>query len=335
VVTGEYAIVVDLDEEALERVGDRGGQAAYRDLRRLFKRRGLEWKQDGLYSGAADPATVVLAAQEAARELLWFAAAVRAVQLLHIGEQSDLMPTVVEAARDRAASTMLDDPAVADQPRPSRGLDLRRRDFIVLAVLLAVVALVSVVVIRGPGRVKGPGGVAAAHSTIYDGLAMPSPWRLTPPLALHNYIGTPVNITSYRGKAVLVTFLYVHCPNVCPIITSKLHTALQDMSPTERSEVQIIAVSVDPRGDTPAAVAKFLADHEMTGRMQYLIGTLGQLGPVWKNWYVGSERESDPELVAHTALVYGVTASGKIATLYQSSFNPSQIVHDVPLLART
>jgi len=41
----------------------------------------------------------------------------------------------------------------------------------------------------------------------------------------------------------------------------------------------------------------------------------------------------NPELVAHTALVYGITAHGRIRTIYSSSFAPSDIVRDVPRLA--
>ena len=72
---------------------------------------------------------------------------------------------------------------------------------------------------------------------------------------------------------MLVTFLYTNCPDICPLITSNLRVALNLMGPSVASKVQIIAVSVDPRGDTPKAVAAFLARHEMTGRMQYLIGS--------------------------------------------------------------
>ena len=38
----------------------------------------------------------------------------------------------------------------------------------------------------------------------------------------------------------------------------------------------------------------------MTGRMKYLIGGAGQLGPVWKAWNVGSTRDPvNPQFVAH------------------------------------
>ena len=41
---------------------------------------------------------------------------------------------------------------------------------------------------------------------------MLDPPKPAPPLALRNYLGQPVNIDSYRGKVVLVTFLYTTCP---------------------------------------------------------------------------------------------------------------------------
>jgi cytochrome oxidase Cu insertion factor (SCO1/SenC/PrrC family) len=68
--------------------------------------------------------------------------------------------------------------------------------------------------------------------------------------------------------------------------------------------------------------------------MQYLIGSPSQLARTWAAWSVGSTREvGQPDRVAHSALVYGITASGALKTLYPSSFDPSQIVHDAPRLA--
>ena len=72
----------------------------------------------------------------------------------------------------------------------------------------------------------------------------------------------------------------------------------------------------------------------MTGQMQYLVGSAGQLAPVWKAWNVGSQQDAtNPEFVAHSALVYGVSASGKLMTIYPANFKPADIVHDVPKLA--
>ena len=156
-----------------------------------------------------------------------------------------------------------------------------------------------------------------------------------PPLKLQNSLGKPVNIDDYRGKAVLITFIYDHCPDVCPLIVGNLHTAQQELG-SEASKLQIIAVSVDPVGDTPKTVAAFLKEHQMTGRMQYLIGSKSQLERTWRAWGITSKStptNNNPGAVEHSALVYGISGSGKVTTLYPSNFKPKEIVHDVPLLA--
>lgn len=74
----------------------------------------------------------------------------------------------------------------------------------------------------------------------------------------------------------------------------------------------------------------------MTGRMEYLIGSHPELEKVWRDWSILAKATpitKDPDLVEHSALVYGISASGRITTLYQHDFVPSQIVHDVPILA--
>jgi protein SCO1/2 len=211
------------------------------------------------------------------------------------------------------------------------GLDFRV--LISLTVLVVVAGVVALVAIGGQSGEHAARAQALAHD--FDAAAVLEPARPAPPLALHNYMGQPVNIDSYRGKVVLVTFLYTNCPDICPLITSNLRVALNMMGPAKDSKVQIIAVSVDPRHDTPKAVAAFLARHGMTGRMQYLIGSAKELAPVWKAWGVGSERDLEqPQFINHTGLVYGITASGKRLTLYASSFEPSEIAHDVPELAK-
>jgi protein SCO1/2 len=174
-----------------------------------------------------------------------------------------------------------------------------------------------------------------ASAANYSG-ATANPPKPAPALQLSNYNGKPVNIDQYKGKAVLVTFIYDHCPDICPLIVSNLHAAQNQMSAAERKQLQIIAVSVDPKGDTPQTVKTFLADHQMTGRMDYLIGSRPQLENVWADWNIKQKNDpsnKNPDAVEHSALIYGISGTGDITTLYPANFKPDQIVHDVPKLA--
>ncbi len=216
------------------------------------------------------------------------------------------------------------------RPRPSSRLKV----LAVIAVLALAAALASGCGSSSKSGTQGSTtGASAASTSKYESAGVLEPVRPAPPLALKNYLGQPVNIDSYRGKAVLVTFVYTHCPDVCPLMIGNLHNA-QALMGKEASKAQIIAVSVDPKGDTPKTVAHFLALHDQTGKMQYLIGNKKELAAVWKAWGVGAERDAgNPDLVEHSGLVYGITGSGKRLTIYSANFKPSEIAHDVPLLA--
>jgi protein SCO1 len=210
------------------------------------------------------------------------------------------------------------------------GLDLR----VILSLVLVVIAVgvVAAVAIGGSSHAKPQREQAlTAH---FDAAAVLEPPTPVPPLQLHNYLGQSVNLANYKGKAVLVTFLYAHCPDICPLIASNLRVAQNLMSKTTRSRVQMIAVSVDAKGDTRKAVATFLARHGLTGRMQYLTGSARELARVWEAWGVGTSRDaSRPEFVNHTGLIYGITGSGERLTVYSPEFKPAEVAHDVPLLA--
>jgi protein SCO1 len=199
-------------------------------------------------------------------------------------------------------------------------------------VLPAGILLLCLAAIAGCGGSGSSDATAKAPS--YSG-AVASHSRQAPPLKLDDSLGKPVNIRDFHGKAVLVTFIYDHCPDVCPIIVGNLHTAQQQLGP-RASKLRIVAVSVDPKGDTPQTVKHFLAEHQMTGKMQYLIGSRPQLERVWSAWHIVSKSSPSakvPDAVEHSALVYGISGSGKLTTLYPANFKPAQIVHDVPLLA--
>lgn len=223
---------------------------------------------------------------------------------------------------------------VTDATPPTRGPGIKL--IVPLVVVVAILGGATLLLTSGSTKPTLPGNAATSQTARYSGFTL-SPLLAAPPLdSLRNYDGARFNLATDRGNAVFVTFIYAHCPDVCPLIASHLHTAYATMPATLRRRVAIIAVSVDPHGDTVGTVAAFVRQHELTGEASYLIGSARQLVPVWKAWRVGSQSDtSHPDLVNHSALVFGVSAHGKLVTIYPANFKPSDIVHDVPaLLAR-
>jgi protein SCO1/2 len=200
-----------------------------------------------------------------------------------------------------------------------------------LAALAALLALGLILAATGCGGGSSSSTVGGGKPPAYAG-AVASPPEPAPGLKLRNSLAEPASLGSYKGKAVFITFIYTHCPDTCPLIVSHLKTARAELGPKAK-EMQIVAVSTDPKGDTPSTVKAFLHAHGMTGKMQYLIGSRSELEKAWKAWgVIAKPAKANPNLVEHSALIYGIAADGKITTLYPANFKPSQIVHDVPLL---
>jgi protein SCO1/2 len=195
----------------------------------------------------------------------------------------------------------------------------------VLAVAVGVAAC-------GSSSAAKHGAMRVATTSKLDGPTFNHP-ETAPAFVLRDYRGHLVRLTAYRGKAMLLTFVYTHCRDVCPTIVSGLHAALGLLG-SRAGEVQVIGISVDPKGDTSSAVAAFLARHEMTGRMKYLVGSRASLGPVWRRWGVSAANPTAGDTVSHTSVVFGVAANGKVMTAYPANFTPAEVAHDVPILAR-
>jgi protein SCO1/2 len=159
------------------------------------------------------------------------------------------------------------------------------------------------------------------------------PVRKAPPLALTGAGGETVDLEQFRGRAVLVSLLFTSCPDTCPLTAAGMRIAWERLGVATR-RLKILAVSVDPRGDTPMAIRQFLKRHHMAGRMEWLTGTRRELGRAWEAWGVSTGRSAeDPGVIVHSGQVFGVDAGGRLRTVYPADFAPEDVVADVPVLA--
>jgi protein SCO1/2 len=193
--------------------------------------------------------------------------------------------------------------------------------------LLGLLFLVAV--LAGCGSSKAAQTTTAPKQRFAGGELTPP--KTAPPVALHDANGTPVTLAAQRGRYVLVTFIYTHCPDVCPLITKNLNAALRVIGPSARKQVRVLAVSVDPAGDTPKAVKAYAREKHLFPQFQYLIGTRAELRRVWKAWHVLAV-ETKPDLVDHVAYTALIDTNGKERVLYDSSVHATQVVHDLRVL---
>jgi len=90
---------------------------------------------------------------------------------------------------------------------------------------------------------------------------MLKPGEPVPDLELINQDGKKIHLSDFKGKAVLLTFIYTRCPlpEFCPRLSSqfaKIHADLAK-TPDEYAQTHLLSVSLDPKYDTPAVMRKY------------------------------------------------------------------------------
>jgi protein SCO1/2 len=148
-----------------------------------------------------------------------------------------------------------------------------------------------------------------------------------PAFRLRDGRGGTIDTRTLRGRPYAVTFLYTHCPDVCPAIADDLRDALRG------TNAAAVAVSVDPRGDTPGAVRAFARAHRLPASFRYAIGDRKALAPVWSA-YFSSAQGSSAALNSHTAAVWLVDARGRLRAMYPGGapIAPADLAHDLHVI---
>ena len=143
---------------------------------------------------------------------------------------------------------------------------------------------------------------------------------LDPPLspthfALSDQSGQTTRSEDFRGKVVVLSFMYTKCPDVCPLLAAKLRQVQQGLGDAA-SDVAFVVISVDPENDTPAAALEFSRRHGMEHGWSYLVGPRDQLAAVWDHYFVESHRPGDDHpLLEHSSPLYLLDRRGEARVL--------------------
>lgn len=197
----------------------------------------------------------------------------------------------------------------------------------VLVLALLVVIVVAVIGSRGDTITSNASGTTPSglQGTNLGGTPAPD-FRLT------DQFGKQISLSQFRGEPVVLTFLYTHCPNVCPLTAEKLHATLNALG-SQAQHVTILAVSVDPKGDTRTSVINFSNVHHMLNSWHYLTGTEQQLSPVWSAYSMYASVAS-ANTVDHSTGLYVIDKQGKEQVFLSDTFAPSQLETDLKILLK-
>ncbi len=200
----------------------------------------------------------------------------------------------------------------------------------VLTITLLVVAVIAIV-----GTHNSSQGSTLPADTNTSGLHGTDLGRSpAPDFTLTDQNGSPVSLSQFKGKPVILTFLYTHCPDVCPLTADKLHAVMQNLG-SDAQRVGVLAVSTDPKNDTTASAQAFTHTHKMQDYWHFLVGTHDKLAAVWSEYQVYASpaaASSTPGTVTHTAAIFLIDKQGHERAFYSSDFTNDQFTADVKTL---
>jgi protein SCO1/2 len=121
-----------------------------------------------------------------------------------------------------------------------------------------------------------------------------------PDVPLVNQDGKTIHLEDYRGKAVLITFIYTRCPmpTACPLISSHFAKVNEELSkdPKAYAASHLISISLDPNYDKPPVLR------------QYGLAYLDDNASAFNHWEFAETTPTDLKVLAQA---FGLEYSGE------------------------
>ncbi len=147
--------------------------------------------------------------------------------------------------------------------------------------------------------------------------------------ALRDQNGDLVQLAKLRGEVVVLTPLYTHCQDTCPLTAQQVRGALDDLSGAQRNDVRALALSVDPANDTADSARRFLLERRVSGYLDFLLGPRSELQPVWRDY--GFAPQTDKQ--EHNSYVVLIDKRGRQRVGFPVDYlTPEDLAHDIRVL---
>jgi len=168
---------------------------------------------------------------------------------------------------------------------------------------------------------------------------VPAPGDAAPDFKLRNQDGRQIHLGQFKGKALLVTFLYTRCPspNFCPRVTRNFAEVDKQLAanPALYAKTHLMCVSFDPEHDTPERLRAYGATYIGSGaknafaHWDFAVPEKPVLTEMAKWFDLGMTNEADGT-ITHTLSTTLIGPDGKVARFYPGNeWTVEQVVGDV------
>ncbi len=168
----------------------------------------------------------------------------------------------------------------------------------------------------------------------------PAPGTETPDFTLVNQDGKKINFKEYRGKALILTFIYTRCPlpDYCPLMTQNFVTLERELQnkPALRDKTHLLSISVDPEYDKPKVLREYGqryigSDKNAFKHWEFASGSPEQVKNVAK--FFGLNYWAEKDQIIHGLRTAIIAPDGKVFKVYRGNdWKPEDVLRDLEKL---
>lgn len=148
--------------------------------------------------------------------------------------------------------------------------------------------------------------------------------------------------SDYRGKIVVMSFIYTHCPDICPLTTNNMQHLQDTLKSDGIKNVRFVTLTFDPNRDTPQVLKEYAAIRGINfDGWDFLSGSKANTDSV--TYSVGFRYfPGDSSYTKSGELIYYITHTDKCVLIdgkgrVRATYSGSQlafplIVHDIKFL---
>ena len=159
---------------------------------------------------------------------------------------------------------------------------------------------------------------------------------VVPDFSLTSHHGGEVSLSSLRGKAVAIAFIYTRCPlpDYCPRMMTNFRAVRQRFADRLDRDVVLLTVTFDPQYDTAQTLTQYARRYGAdVGGWHFLTGTKEDVARVCELF--GVEFWPEEGLITHTLRTAVVDRDGRLAaTLEGKDYSGSQLGDLLDVVAR-
>jgi protein SCO1/2 len=163
---------------------------------------------------------------------------------------------------------------------------------------------------------------------------VPDAGDVVPDFKLTNEVGKTIHLDQFKGKAVLLTFIYTRCPlaDYCPRMNKNFATIDQALKsdPAAYGKTHLLSISFDPKDDTPSVLRSYGQAYAGVGadfsHWEFAVPPANELQSVLEYFDVGVT-PGDGGTLTHSLSTVLIGKDGKVAAWYPSNdWRPADVL---------